>query len=163
MVVQQIVSFIRQIGLACDEGTVPKLCFVPGITLAGGAIVFDPQLMIYPGDLLHEAGHLAVMPPLRRLSTSHTAGNDPAEEMMAIAWSYAAALSIGIDPSIVFHDGGYRSGSKAILENFEAGRYVGVPMLAWLGLTQFDSQAPIESSTSYPKMKKWLCDENWPA
>ena len=115
MIIKEIISFIHHIGLACDEGSVPEVCFLPGITLRGGGIVFDPLRMTYPGDLLHEAGHLAVMPPLRRMATDHTAGNDPAEEMMAIAWSYAAALHIGIDPAIVFHEGGYRSGSKAIV------------------------------------------------
>ncbi len=162
MVVKEIVSFIRRIGLACDEGCVPEVCFLPGISLKDGGIVFDPLRMTYPGDLLHEAGHLAVMPPFRRQSTCHTAGNDPGEEMMAIAWSYAAALHIGIDPAIVFHEGGYRSGSKAILENFGAGRYVGVPMLAWLGMTNSDSKAPLASPNRYPKMEKWLCLENWP-
>ena len=80
---------------------------------------------------------------------------------MAIAWSYAAALHIGIDPAIVFHDGGYRSGSKAILENFGAGRYIGVPMLAWLGMTHFDGRAPVANPNSFPKMENWLCHHNW--
>ena len=39
----------------------------------------------YPGDMLHEAGHLAVVPPERRLEMDKHAGDDGGEEMAAIA------------------------------------------------------------------------------
>ena len=35
---------------------------------------------------------------------------------MAIAWSYAAALEIGIPPEIVFHPDGYRGASESMLQ-----------------------------------------------
>jgi hypothetical protein len=34
--------------------------------------------------------------------------------MGAIAWSYAAALQIGLDPGIVFHAAGYRGSSQEL-------------------------------------------------
>ena len=55
--------------------------------------------------------------------------------MMVIAWTYAACLEIGIDPRIVFHPDGYKVGSESILENFGEGRFFGVPMLQYVGLT----------------------------
>src|SRR5207237_1289082 len=72
--------------------------FPPGVTLRGGAIVYDPDKLLYPGDLLHEAGHVAVTEPERRAALDGDAEDDPAEEMAAIAWSWAAAKAIGIDP-----------------------------------------------------------------
>jgi hypothetical protein len=70
-----------------------------------GGLIYDPGKLRYPGDLLHEAGHLAVMSPERRLRAQPYVGKYAAEEMMAIAWSYAAAVHLGLDPSIVFSRG----------------------------------------------------------
>lgn len=35
-------------------------------------------------------------------------------EKAAVPWSYAAALAIGIDPALVFHEGGYRGHSPGL-------------------------------------------------
>jgi hypothetical protein len=76
--------------------------------------------------------------------------------MAAIAWSYAAALHLGIDPAVVFHDAGYRGGASAILENFTAGRYVGVPLLQWWGMAEGDGDARRRGSQPFPRMQRWL-------
>jgi hypothetical protein len=55
-------------------------------------------------------------------------------EIMALACSYAACLPIGLDPDIVFHANGYKGESENILQNFAEGRYIGLPMLQWLGM-----------------------------
>ena len=59
---------------------------------------------------------------------------------MAIAWSYAAALEIGIPPEIVFHPDGYRGASESMLQNFAEGRYLAVPMLQWVGMTHDEAR-----------------------
>ena len=41
------------------------------------------------------------------------AGEDAGEEMGAIAWSYAAALHIGLDPRVVFHEDGYKGAANS--------------------------------------------------
>lgn len=153
----KIVQFLTSIGITVREGRVPARTIVPGIHIEQGELVFDREAMLYPGDLLHEAGHLAVMPPEQRCVTNDSASQDPGEEMAAIAWSYAAALHIGLDPAIVFHSGGYREGSPAILENFREGRYVGVPLLEWMGLTH--TKAVTEAGVEYPRMRCWLRSE----
>jgi hypothetical protein len=51
--------------------------------------------------------------------------------------------------SIVFHDAGYRGGARALRENFLAGRYVGMPLLEWAGLT---------TAAAYPALSRWLRD-----
>jgi len=148
-----IVSFLKEIGIEISQGEVPDDTFVPGIEVRGGRLLFDETKMKYPGDLLHEAGHLAVMAPGDRANANATVDTGPGEEMAAIAWSYAAALHIGIDPAIVFHPDGYKGGSASLLENFAAGRYIAVPFLRWMGLT---GENNVESA--YPKMAKWLRD-----
>ena len=76
--------------------------------------------------------------------------------MGAICWSYAAALHLGIDPAIIFHPHGYRSGSDSLLENFREGRYLGVPLLQWMGLTYEPRQASERGCAPYPHMTRWL-------
>ena len=73
-----------------------------------------------------------------------------------LLWSYAAALHIGIELAVVFHSGGYRGGSQAILKNFSQERYFGVPLLQWFGLTADKKNAAQLQVAPYPHMLKWL-------
>jgi hypothetical protein len=155
-VTAKIVAFLDEIGLPIEAAEVAGKTFVPGIQINHGRILFDEQTMLYPGDLLHEAGHLAVMTPEARSQAHIKAGDSPAEEMAAIAWSYAAALHIGIDPSVVFHADGYKGGSESLLENFREGRYLAVPMLQWLGFAYEAKNADAAGVQPYPYMLRWL-------
>jgi hypothetical protein len=83
-------------------------------------------------------------------------GSDPAEEMMAISWSYAAILHLQLPPEVVFHPAGYRGGSQSLLDNFATGRYLAIPMLQWLGMTHDEKQARETGAAPYPKMKTCL-------
>jgi hypothetical protein len=151
-----IAEFLRQIGLSVQAGSIDGITALPGIDVHEGVLRFDPEKLKHPGDLLHEAGHLAVKPPTERLPAKSDMGSDPAEEMMAIAWSYAAALHLGIPPETVFHEEGYRGGSNSLLENFAEGRYLAVPMLQWIGLTHDEANAKRLGTAPYPKMLRWL-------
>jgi len=145
--VDQILEFLREIGLEISIGEIEGSTFLPGMRIVGGGLRVDPARLTYPGDLLHEAGHLAVMRPERRALADGEMDGDGGEEMAAIAWSYAAAVHLGMDPSVVFHDAGYKDGARALLANFAAGRYVGLPMLIWLRMTVAEE---------YPAMRCWL-------
>jgi hypothetical protein len=151
-----IAAFLRDIGLAVRPGRVPEQSFLPGIWIDHGALVVDEARLSYPGDLLHEAGHLAVASPERRATIVGDAGTDAAEEMMAIAWSYAAMVELQLDPAVVFHPAGYQGGSASLIVNFQQGRYIGVPVLQWLGMTYDAIQAPSHAVTPYPHMVQWL-------
>jgi len=70
---------------------------------------------------------------------------DPGEEMAAMAWSYAAALEIGMDPAIVFHSGGYLGGGANFMESYRRKPGIGVPMLQWFEMTE-----------DFPVMTRWL-------
>lgn len=150
-----IVDFLRAIGLAVRAETLPETTFLPGIWIERGALVVDEARLRYPGDLLHEAGHLAVAAPERRAAITGDAGADPAEEMMAIAWSYAAAVHLKLDPAVVFHDDGYQGGGSSIVENFSQGHFFGVPMLQWLGMTVDPAQSS-RGLDPFPHMLRWL-------
>jgi hypothetical protein len=151
----RIVAFLRGIGLTVRAGEVVGATILPGILVEHGELKFDPGKLRFPCDLLHEAGHLAVVPPERRAAMHHDVGSDPAEEMMAIAWSYAAARHLGIDPALLFH-GEYAGGGPAILTAFTECGGFGVSMLQWVGMTYDARRARAEGETPYPHMRRWL-------
>ena len=146
-----IIAFLRDIGLGVREQELPDTCVLPGISIDNGALIVDRNKLLFPGDLLHEAGHLAVIPGSKRALISIDVGADGGMEMGAIAWSYAAALAIGLPAGVVFHDHGYKGGAANLLQNFSTGRYIGVPILQWRGLTD-------NAVKRYPEMLKWLAD-----
>jgi hypothetical protein len=142
----RIIAFVESVGIAVREGPIDGETFMPGMAVRDGALTVDRRTLRWPGDLLHEAGHIAVTDPASRAGTS-CVSPDPGEEMAAIAWSYAAARAMDIDAALVFHDGGYKGGGGWIADAFASGGNVGVPMLVWFGMT---------TDRTYPAMERWL-------
>jgi hypothetical protein len=155
-VAASIIRFLRDIGLTVRLGQIADPTVVPGIQIEHGALLVDPGGLTWPGDLLHEAGHLAMMDGERRRRAHIDVGSDAGEEMAAIAWSYAASVHLQLDPAVVFHAGGYRGWSEALIENFTHGRSIGVPFLQWRGLTADAQRAGELGVPPYPHMLEWL-------
>jgi len=151
-----IAAFLNEIGLPVEIGEIHQPTFLPGIYAGAGILRVDLARLSWPGDLLHEAGHLALLTEHERQQVAGNAGDDGGDELGAIAWSYAAALHLGLDPSVVFHEHGYRGGGQSILENFAAGRYFGVPTLQWRGMTLDERNARTLGVKPYPHMLRWL-------
>ena len=151
-----IITFLRSIGLPVQCAPLLEPTFLPGIAIIGGELIVDETRLQYPGDILHEAGHLAVAEPSRRAGIVGDAGADPAEEMMALAWSYAAGVYLDLDPAIVFHDQGYQGGASQLRESFVGGAAIGLPMLQWVGMALDARQAQARDLPAYPAMIAWL-------
>jgi len=151
-----IVAFLESIGLPVRVARISGRTFLPGITVQSGTLLVDEQQLLYPGDLLHEAGHLALLPPHARKEAGGEMEDELGLEIAAMAWSYAAALHVGIAPSILFHPDGYRGSSDSFVENFRAGRDVGVPLLEWAVLTAGKKTAKKLGIPAYPSMLRWL-------
>jgi hypothetical protein len=154
----RILDWLRQIGLTVRLASLDPDTFLPGVTLEPGGLIVDPERLLYPGDLLHEAGHLAVMPPAQRASTGSNAGADMGDEIAAQTWSYAAAVHLGISPEIVFHPAGYKGAAKTLIQVYGDGN-AGVPLLQWMGLTLDPARAVALSIPPYPHMIRWLRGE----
>lgn len=146
----RITAFLERIGLSCGQGVAPPKPFLPGVWLEHGGVRWDPATLEWPGDLLHEAGHLATLPPSLRGAQTGTLTVTPADEMAAIAWSWAARAELGLDPALLFHSGGYKGGSSGLIASFATRQPVGVPMLVWYGMTTLDL---------FPAMTRWLRPE----
>ena len=93
-VTTKIISFLREIGLSVSVGRVDEASFLPGIAIVDGGLVVDEPNLLYPGDLLHEAGHLALAPAELRGTLSGIVEIPGAiaeiVEVAAMCWSYAA-------------------------------------------------------------------------
>jgi hypothetical protein len=142
----QIALFLRSIGIAVDARRIGHETLVPGVDIFAGGLIYDEPRMASPADLLHEGAHIALTPPALRPALHGTIESSAAEEVSAIAWTWAAAMHLGLDPTRVFHTDVVSGNGPTLLENFTAGRYVGVPMLQRWGLT---------SVGEYPRMRRW--------
>jgi hypothetical protein len=156
--VAAIVRFLEGIGIPVRFGTIDGEAFLPGLRIERGGLLVDPERLLYPGDLLHEAGHLAVMTAEERAAADGNVGPDAGAEMAALAWSYAAAVAMGLDPQVVFHEHGYKGNGAQIAYGYAHGQNVGVPLLAWFGLTEdpMFGGVPRAGEWVFPKMKRWL-------
>ncbi len=156
---QKAIAFIEALGLPVHFQEITHDCFLPGIALGPACLYIDLAKLKYPGDILHEAGHLAVTSASDRVKvgTPEQSSDWPpkGEELAAILWSYAAALHLEIKPEWVFHADGYKSDSEWLLQSLREQNYIGLPLLAWMGLCA--TAAEVEAgSPAYPRMLKWL-------
>lgn len=157
-----ILSFISSIGINYNLKAIETDSFLPGLLIKNGGLIIDLKKLKYIGDILHEAGHLACMPPeIRNQMQDDLEDSDlhKGGEMMAIAWSYAACIFLKINPELVFHEDGYKGGGRDIVENFNQGRYFGVPLLAWCGMCKPNT---LSVDGGFPNMLSWTC-ENRPS
>ena len=152
-VTEKLAAFVRGVGIEVRAAHLAEPTFLPGLEIRFGALLVDEERLSHPGDILHEAGHIAVSDPATR--TTAPVSSDPGEEMAASAWSYAAARQLGIDPAIVFHEG-FKAGGANMVENFNAGRYIGVPMLHYFGMSIEPRQAAAAGLEPYPHMLRWV-------
>jgi hypothetical protein len=151
---ERLAAFIRTIGIDVRSGTLPDKTFLPGLDIQYGAIVLDDRRLSNPGDILHEAGHIAVADAAERKAP--TLSPTPGDELTTIAWSYAALRHLELEPEIVFHPAGYKGGSASIVENFKQGRFFGVPLLQLYGMTVEPKFAAERGVEPYPHMLRWL-------
>lgn len=153
-VIDQICDFLDRIGIRYAfvddlDGT-----FLPGLAIANGTLKVDKAKLTYPGDLLHEAGHIALTEPDKRDTLDQSVLDAQAphegEEIGVILWTYFAAKEIGLAPDVVFHAGGYKEGSQWLIDQFDGGTFIGLPLLVWMNV----AENPVPGEV--PRIKSWL-------
>ena len=159
-ILERILAFLREVGIPVRETELDDDAFLPGVRVAGGGLLLDRTRLRWPGDLLHEAGHLAVLPPAQRAAMSDDlAGHDDvphASEVEATAWAYAATVAIGLAPTVLFHEGGYHGQSGSLAMTYAMGVYPGAHGLVQAGMTASGPEAAMRGETTYPAMRRWL-------
>jgi hypothetical protein len=147
----RMLGFLASLGLAVRETPFEKTGFLPGLLIENGELLLDRARLRYPGDVLHEAGHIAVTVAAERpLLGANVTENHPekeGEELAVLLWTYAACRHLGIPPAVVFHPEGYKGQSKWLLDTFTNGQYLGLPLLVWMELT---------TTEDFPAMTRWL-------
>lgn len=161
-VTAKIAGFLTAIGIEMVPTQLDDGCFLPGIVVQRGKLLVDEAKLTFPGDLLHEAGHLAVVSSdIRPTLSGEVTVPDANMEMMevlATAWAYAAIVHLGLDPNVLFHDGGYRGKSEGLIFTFSLGVYPGSYGLQCAGMTATGDLARQLKVEPYPHMLKWLQD-----
>lgn len=158
----KISGFLNSIGIEVVAANLSDECFLPGIVVENGRLLVDDTRIEYPGDLLHEAGHLALAPEFVR---PHLSGeviipdeNMDLMEIQVTAWAYAATVHLGLEPNILFHSGGYKGRSESLIFTFSMGVYPGANGLEKFGMTATGENARKLDVAPYPFMLKWVRD-----
>ncbi len=154
-------QFLHNIGIQTSLQHLNGETFLPGIKIENGHILIDLNRLKYPGDILHEAGHIAVVTPEKRTALNGNIGkgdpNDLGDEIAAILWSFAAVKALELSEELVFHKDGYRGSSDWYISNFKIEKnYMGLPLLEWMGMAASDNTAAKLGILPFPAMMKWL-------
>ncbi len=158
----RMVAFIRATGIEVLATPLQEATFIPGIYISEGQLLVDEEKLLYPSDLLHEAGHIALIPAHLRKYATGDVGNiaeiGDAYEVESIAWSWAATLALGIEPEILFHEHGYKGRSRQLLFTYRMGVYLGLKRLEDYDMAYTPPKAAALSVSPFPSMQKWLRD-----
>ncbi|WP_326430348.1 hypothetical protein VQ574_21735 (plasmid) [Stutzerimonas frequens] len=168
--------FLSSIGLAVE--TVPGASgFIDGVCIERGGMRVDPGARA--SALLHEAGHLAIVPSDYR----HHLGGDidegiarifeeidglglepdhpvlramiQAGDSEATAWAWAAGSELGIPAALIIQDGEYEGEGASIRSALAANAYLGINGIAHAGFCVVRSNAHRDLPV-YPKLASWL-------
>ncbi|MBL7804276.1 MAG: hypothetical protein JNL02_11110 [Saprospiraceae bacterium] len=152
--IKRICDFLTQIGIPFQKAPIEGRSFLPGLKIDQGSLTIDVDKLEYPGDILHEAGHIALFDPLKRPFLNQemldTQPSEQSEEIGVQLWSYFAAEACGVPAEMVFHDGGYHTQNKWIIDNFRKRIFVGMPLLVWMRIAD-----PVPKG-EYPVIRNWL-------
>jgi hypothetical protein len=152
--VTQLSTFVRSIGIDVEGCPIDWKTQFPGLAIRRGSVLVDEKQLIHPGNILHEAGHIAVHDPARRSHPKFTPTRG--EELGALAWSYAATVHLGLPSELVFYPDSYHGWATSLIENFAEGRYLGVPLLQLHGMALEERFAVERGLKPYPHMLRWL-------
>lgn len=159
---KKMILFCNSIGIKVIKKRNIENSFLPGLSLGANVIYVDYERLVHPGDLLHEAGHLAVTVSEERMLIG--TGKRPKEwptqgdEVAAMLWSYAALVHLNLPIEYVFHAEGYKGESPWLIDNYTSYNYMGLPLLEWMGLTYSKEKAEIMGVLPFPNMIQWIRD-----
>lgn len=149
-----LTDFVRGAGIPVLPASAIGPTQFPGLAIQNGCVLVDETGVLFPGDILHEAGHIAVTEPSLRNAPSVSPSGGL--ELSALAWSYAATVHLELDPALVFYPGSFQNMAESLIENFAEGRYIGLPLLRLYGMTVEPRNAAARQVAPFPHMLRWL-------
>lgn len=151
-----IVEFLNQIGLGVEYTQLDNNTLFPGLLLLEGRLYIDRDKLLYPGELLYKAGQIAVAPSAERSLFNGEIEHESCDEMMVIAWCWAVLEHLDLSPEVIFYNRNRSPGD--IIDRFNTGRFFGVPLLQWAGMTNEPTRDLKGNLVVFPAMIKWLRD-----
>jgi hypothetical protein len=173
----RVVSFLRGVGIPCVIVPGAK-GFMPGVRIHQGGLQIAPEAVL--GDVLHEAGHLAVLPGrFRRLANDDVSAvqklmmdtvdftnPDVGEARAALqsgdaeatAWAWAAGEYLQLDPAQVVRNRHYGGTGRDMRMALQARAYLGIHGLASAGFC-VTRPGPLEKAKglpAYPRLAMWV-------
>jgi hypothetical protein len=152
--IRRMGAFLAEIGISLVPASSTLATNFPGLDIQWGCVLVDESRVVHVGDILHEAGHLAVTDPAAR--NSRRLAPTGGEELSTLAWSYAAARHLGFSANIVFYPESYQNFGDALIENFENRNYIGLPLLEKWGMTVGLRNGALRNFGPFPNMLRWL-------
>jgi len=70
---EKLAAFVRGVGIAVKPAVLDEPTLFPGLDIRYGAVLVDESRLRQPGDILHEAGHIAVTDPAKRMEMGRRA------------------------------------------------------------------------------------------
>lgn len=169
---ERTLAFLRSISIDCAVDN-RATGFLRGVRIVSGALQVSTTAALE--DVLHEAGHLAVLPaPFRHLANDDLEGvckhmsdfldtdgcdiDSPLMRAMlqsgeaeATAWAWAAGMHLGLPAEIVISDTSYGGSGTNIRAGLALGRYLGVNGLWHSGMCA----APNQPGPHFPHLLQW--------
>ncbi|WOB11258.1 hypothetical protein [Piscinibacter gummiphilus] len=174
---ERVVRFLQGIGLVCTMNPGAH-GFIHGVSIRHGSLQIDP--FASPSSLLHEAGHLSIIPAKFRglacddlvsafeVMFAETDFSDPdspgaraaiqCSDPEATAWAWAAGRAVGLAPEVIIQDDEYDGTGKWIRMQLANGHYAGIHGLAHAGFCAV-RESPLsrrQGLAVFPKLNRWL-------
>ncbi|HDY7874712.1 TPA: hypothetical protein RQK41_004751 [Vibrio vulnificus] len=155
-IAEKIMGFLTQIGVPFERASIEQKTFLPGLHLHHGVLQIDLDKLAFAGDILHEAGHIAVCEPQERQflhGDIYKNGLLNGRESQLMHGEEMAVTHLGLPLNLVFHEEGYRGGSNSLIDAFSQGKGFGFPLLVVWEM--------VDSEKGYPYMQKWIREMSW--
>jgi len=173
---QKVMEFLNGIGLRVDVVPGAK-GFIEGILLVDGTVHADPDCEV--SGLLHEAGHLAIIPnDLRHHMSGHLYGSlrtildeskfltlDPDSQRFralvqtsdpeVTAWAWAVGKHLDIPEELIVMDHEYEGDGEGVRLGLSLNCYSGINGLMHAGFCQVRKN-PYRNLPVYPELAFWL-------
>lgn len=179
---QSVVSFLNSIGLKTtitQDMSFFQKTFIKNILIKDGELLINNKTTI--SDLLHEAGHLAILhPQYRKLANNNISGvlkkmimeinvlqkenqkYQYCEDECATAWAYAVGVHLQLQDKIIIHKKQYQNTGADVIFGLKHNCHRGIKELQYAGFCVQRSSAKLLEEFAdlpvYPQLAKWVQD-----
>lgn len=168
-----VINFLNSIGIKCHIVENVKNSFLKAILIKDGELYLTKKCNI--SDILHEAGHLAILPPLYRKQANGDLKvllkkmykeidttlpeNEKymyCEDNEATAWAFSCGTYLKLPHSQIILKKQYQNTGKDVLFGLRHNSHFGIHGLARAGWCSVKKIHTTVDKPLYPNLNKWL-------